>query len=211
MNLAGFLIFKKVITSRHVKYCLTLKEREFIITLMEAFSAMGGTMGDYYQYLWKATWIEALGILFLGLFITIRYVWKVYSKAQKGIRFTDKLLLFIRGLGWLSVYFAYLLMFNASEPDWFAKPVHVQGEIQGKSMVPNSLHPYSVEVEWESGRETLLLDHYTYEELDPGQRVNVTFLPHRLQVISCEILPPDKDRNEDDVAAELNQKNGEEI
>lgn len=175
---------------------------------MEELSAMGGTMGDYYHYLWKATWIEALSILLLGLFIVIRYIWKAYSKAQKGIKFTDKVVLVLKGLGWLLVYFAYLLMFNASEPDWFAKPVVVQGEIQGKSMEANSLHPYSVEVEWESGRETLLLDRYTYQELDPGQRVNVTFLPHRLQVISCEILPADQDKKED-AAIESDQEKGE--
>ena len=86
-------------------------------------------MGEYYQYLWKTTWIEALGILLLGLFILIRTIWKVYTKAQKPLRRKDKLLLAGKGLVWLLIYGTYLLIFNASEPDWFAKPVQVQGEI----------------------------------------------------------------------------------
>ncbi len=186
---------------------MTLNEREFIIALIEELSATGGTMGEYYQYLWKTTWIEALGILLLGLFILIRTIWKVYTKAQKPLRRKDKLLLAGKGLGWLLIYGTYLLIFNASEPDWFAKPVQVQGEIQGKSMASDSRQPYSVEIEWDSGRETLHLDPYTYRELETGQRVNVTFLPYRLQVISCEILPPDKDKKEKSVT-ELSQENG---
>lgn len=175
---------------------MTLNEREFIITLMEELSVVGGTMVNYYQYLWKTTWIEALGILVLGLFILIQYTWKVYAKAQNPLRPLDKWMLAFKGIGWLLIFGTYLLIFNTSEPDWFAKPVQVQGEIQGKSMVSNSLYPYNVEIEWDSGREVFHLDPYTYQELKTGQRVNVTFLPHRMQVISCEILPPDEDENE---------------
>ena len=164
-------------------------------------------MGDYYHYLWKATWIEALGFMLLGLFVLIRYIWKIYSKAQKGVKLTDKLILVCKGLGWSLILATYLLVFRSSEPDWFAKPVQVQGEIQGKSMASDSRQPYSVEIEWDSGRETLHLDPYTYRELETGQRVNVTFLPYRLQVISCEILPPDKDKKEKSVT-ELSQENG---
>ncbi|MEL1134263.1 hypothetical protein AAC978_03680 [Desulfitobacterium sp. THU1] len=163
-------------------------------------------MGEYYSYLWKATWIEALGILLLGIFILIRYVWKFYFVAKKEMKLTTKLLLALRGFGWLFVYSVYLLMFQASEPDWFAKPVVVQGGIQGKSMVSDTLHPYSVEIEWESGRETLLVDLYTYQAIEPGHNVNMTFLPHRLEVITCKILPPVKDEEEDEV--KLGQGNG---
>lgn len=177
---------------------------------MEELYAMGGTMGDYYQYLWKATWIEALGIVLLGLFILIRYIWKAYAKTQKGLKLKDKLILIFKGMGWILVYSTYLLIFNASEPDWFAKPIQVQGEIQGKSMTPDSHNPYSIEIEWDSGRETLLLDSYTYRELETGQRVNVTFLPNRLQVISCEILPP-TGNNARVNANKPSQENGEEI
>ncbi|AGA70253.1 hypothetical protein Desdi_2841 [Desulfitobacterium dichloroeliminans LMG P-21439] len=163
-------------------------------------------MGEYYNYLWKATWIEALGILLLGIFILLRTIWKFYSVAQKEMKLTAKLLLVFRGFGWLTIFTAYLLMFQASEPDWFARPVVVQGGIQGKSMVSDTLHPYSVEIEWESGRETLHVDLYTYQALEPGKRVNMTFLPHRLEVIACEILPPVKEKKEDGV--KLGQGNG---
>lgn len=158
-------------------------------------------MIEYYQYLWKATWIENLSIILLGLFIITRSIWKVYAKVQKGIKLTDKLLLTLRGLGWLIVFSAYLLIFHESEPDWFARPVQIQGEIISKGVSQNDLHPYSVEIGSESGKETLFLDHFTYYELRKGQRVNVSYLPHRLEVFTCEILPP---------LGEKNQENGTE-
>jgi|GEM_PF-823669 len=168
-------------------------------------------MSAYYQYLWKLTWMETLSIILIGVFILCRFIWKVNNKAHTGLKRWDKILLILKGLGWVLIYSVYLIIFHTHEPDWFSKPVQVQAEIQGKSILTDSHYPYSIEVEWESGKETLYTDAYTYNQLETGQVVNVTFLPHRLQVVTCEILPlkAEEKSEEENLSNDMRQEKGE--
>lgn len=146
-------------------------------------------MSDYYLYLWKATWFEALGFLSLSFFVVGRLIWKVSMLHKQSSGNFEKFVVFIKGLGWLGILSAYLLMIYVTEPDWLAKPLWIQGEVQGKTMTQSSLHPYTVEIQSEAGRRTLFVDGLSYQELDTGQRVKVSYLSHRLEVVTCEILP----------------------
>lgn len=146
-------------------------------------------MTDYYLYLWKATWFESLGFFCLSFFVVARLIWKAYAIHKQGSARFRKFIVFLKGLGWLGILSAYILMLYLTEPDWFAKPLWIQGEVQGKSMTQSSQHPYTVEILSETGRKTLVLDGLSYRELSPGQRVKASYLPHRLEAVTCEILP----------------------
>lgn len=147
-------------------------------------------MAAYYAYLWKATWIEALAILVLGLFILGRMIWKYYTKSRQEIKRNDKFLLGIKTVGWFVIFVIYSVMFYQSEPDWFDRPAEIQGEILAKDVVPSPTSTsYKIEVQGTGEREVLYLDHYSYKELKIGQFVNATYLPHRQEVITCKILP----------------------
>lgn len=89
----------------------------------------------------------------------------------------------------MGVLVAYLLMLYSSEPDWFSKPQWIQGEVQGKVMTQSTLYPYTVEVRADSTFKTLIVDDFSYRALSPGQNVKMSYLPHRLEVVTCEILP----------------------
>lgn len=146
-------------------------------------------MADYYLYLWKATWIEALGLLSLTLFVLTRLIWKASTGYKQGLSRWGKSIILFKALGWLGILSAYLLMLYVTEPDWFAKPLWIQGEVQGKTMTQNSLRPYTVEIQAETGSKTLVVDGLSYQELTPGQRVKMSYLPNRLEVVTSEILP----------------------
>ena len=146
-------------------------------------------MADYYIYLWKATWIEGVGFLGLCLFVLVRMMWKVWNAHKQGLGRLVKLGVLFRGIGWLGVLSAYVLMLYVVEPDWFASPQWIVGEIQEKTMTESSLHPYTVEVKADFGSKTLIVDGFSYRELIPGQKVKMSYLPHRLEAVTCEILP----------------------
>ncbi len=147
-------------------------------------------MAAYYAYLWKATWVEALALLLLGLFILGRMIWKFYIKSRQEMKRTDKIFLGTKALGWFVILVIYSVMFYQSEPDWFGRPAQIQGEILAKSVVPNvASTSYRIEVQGTGESEILYLDHYSYKELEIGQFVNATYLPHRQEVITCKILP----------------------
>lgn len=156
------------------------------------FPSAGWGMPDYYGYLWKATWIESTGFLVLCLFVIARLgwkgwqVWKVYK--EQGGRWRI-IAFFLKGLGWAGILAVYLLMLYSSEPDWFSQPQWIQGEIQGKAMTQSSIHPYTVDVKTDNESITVMVDGLTYRELTPGQKVKMSILPHRLEVVTCEILP----------------------
>ena len=149
----------------------------------------GWEMSDYYLYLWKVSWIEALGFVCLTLLILARLIWKAVVVYKQGSTHFRKFVVFLKGLGWIGILSAYLLMIYVTEPDWFAKPQWIQGEVQGKTMTQSSGHPYTVEIQSEVGSKTLSVDELSYQELDTGQNVKMSYLSHRLEVVTCEILP----------------------
>ncbi|NMA69418.1 MAG: hypothetical protein GX958_08375 [Desulfitobacterium sp.] len=155
-------------------------------------------MAAYYAYLWKATWIEALGISVLVLFILGRLVWKFYIESRQEMKRSNKILLGAKSFGWLVILVIYSIMFYQSEPDWFDRPVQIQGEIVGKNAIPGvSSTSYKIQVQGSEESEDLYLDHYSYQELEIGQFVNATYLPHRQEVITCKILPLSKEDPEE--------------
>jgi hypothetical protein len=149
----------------------------------------GWEMADYYQYLWKATWIEALGFLCLSIFVLARLIWKVHTRHKQGTGRYSLIISFFQAIAWIGVLCIYLLMLYRVEPDWFSRVQWLQGEVQGKSMTQSSLYPYTVEIQAESGSKTLVVDSLSFRELNPGQRVKMSYLPHRLEAVTCEILP----------------------
>lgn len=146
-------------------------------------------MSDYYLYLWKATELEALSFLCLSFFVVARFTWKAIIIQKQGAARFGKFVVFIKGLGWLGILSAYLLMIYVTEPDWFAKPLWIQGEVQGKTMTQSTQHPYTVEIQSEAGNKVLFVDGFSYQEFDIGQSVKMSYLSHRLEVVTCEILP----------------------
>jgi hypothetical protein len=146
-------------------------------------------MADYYFYLWKATWPDVIGFLGICLFVLGRLLWKGWTKFKQGSRHREKLGFLFKGIGWLLILGIYLFMLYLGEPDWFANPQWIQGEIQGKAMLQSSQHSYSVEVKSEFESKILIVDERSYRELSPGQKVKIKYLPNRLQVVTCEILP----------------------
>lgn len=146
-------------------------------------------MADYYLYLWRATWFEALGLLCLGVFVVARLIWKAFTIHKQGSGRLGKLIIVLKVVGWFGILSTYLLMLHGVEPDWFAKAQWIQGEVQGKAMTQSSRTPYTIEIQSEIGPKTLVVDGLSYQELSPGQRVKMSYLPHRLEVVTCEILP----------------------
>lgn len=146
-------------------------------------------MADYYLYIWKATWFEALSFLCLSIFIPARLIWKFHVRHKQGTGRFGLMLSLLQALGWIGVLSVYLLMLYRVEPDWFSRVQWLQGEVQGKSMTQSSLYPYTVEIQSESGLKTLVVDSLSFRELNPGQKVKMSYLPHRLEAVTCEILP----------------------
>lgn len=146
-------------------------------------------MADYYMFLWRATWIKVVGFLVLCLFVLVRMLWKTWSAHKRGLGRWGELGVLLKGMGWLGILSAYLLMLYKVEPDWFAGPRWIEGEIQEKTMIENSKYPYSIDIKTDSKSYTLLVDQLSYRELIPGQKAKISYLPYRLEVITCEILP----------------------
>lgn len=154
-------------------------------------------MAAYYAYLWKATWVEALAVLVLGLFVLGRLIWKFYLKSRQEMKRSDKILLGAKSFGWFAILIIYGIMFYQSEPDWFDGPAQIQGEIVAKNAIPGvSSTSYKIQVQGSEESEDLYLDHYSYKELEVGQFINATYLPHRQEVITCKILPLTKEDTE---------------
>lgn len=171
---------------------LTFTACKPIIGLCKIVLSAGWGMSDYYLYLGKATWIEVSGFLALCIFVLVRLAWKAWiarSIKKRKVGRLGTVALILKGLAWIGVLAAYLLMLYSSEPDWFSKPQWIQGEIQGKAMTQSSHYPYTVEVRADSMSITLVVDDFSYRALSPGQKVKMSYLPHRLEVVTCEILP----------------------
>lgn len=145
-------------------------------------------MLDYYLYLWQIAWFEALGFLALSLYIIVNLIWKTVDFHRQGWESFARLRFVFRIAAWIGVLSIYLIMLYRTEPDWFAKPQWVQGKVQGKSMNPSQTHPYMVEIQAETGYVALYIDGFVYQELNPGQQVKLSYLPHRLEAVNCEIL-----------------------
>jgi hypothetical protein len=145
-------------------------------------------MAEYYLYLWKATWVEVLGLALL-FFVVFMRIGRIRTSYRQGLGQWGKFVMILKGIGWLGIFSTYLLMFYVAEPDWFAKPHWVQGEILGKTMNQSSQYPYTLELQSEIDRINLFVDNLVYQEIKTGQRVKVSYLPHRREIVTCEILP----------------------
>ncbi|WP_425806996.1 hypothetical protein ACHOLT_07675 [Desulfitobacterium sp. Sab5] len=145
-------------------------------------------MLDYYIYLWKITWPEVLGLIFLIPFVLARLIWKV-GKDLKRYRKWGRLLIIPKTGFWLGILSCYLLMFYFAIPDWFISPKEIQGEIQGKFLTDSQVKPYSIQVKAGSDPITLSVDYRTYKTLNLGDEVKIKELPNRLEVYQCEVLP----------------------
>ena len=145
-------------------------------------------MADYYIYLGKATWIEVLGFLVLFIFVLVRMIGRAWAVHKEGLGRWRKLGVLLKGIGWLGILSVYLFMLYAVEPDWFASPQWIVGEIQEKIMTESSVQPYIIKVKSEHESKNLSVDGFSYRELIPGQKVKMSYLPHRLEVVTCEIL-----------------------
>lgn len=84
----------------------------------------------------------------------------------------------------------------------------IQGEIVAKNAIPGvSSTSYKVQVQGSEESEDLYLDHYSYKELEIGQFINATYLPHRQEVITCKILPITKEDTEQEERESLQESN----
>lgn len=145
-------------------------------------------MVNYYSYLWKMTWLEVVATGFVTVFILGRLVWKIVRDFKRYKRWGRLVLLFRVGF-WLGILGIYLLMFSLAEPDWLARPGELQGEVQGKSLTDSTLYPYSVELKAGAGPQSVWVDYRTFKTVNPGDRVKIEYLPNRLEVYRCEVLP----------------------
>lgn len=145
-------------------------------------------MFDYYSYLWKITWPEVIITSSIFVFIMARLIGKVRQDLKRYKKW-GRLLIILRVGFWSGILVSYLLMFNEDNPDWFARPLEVQGELQGKSLTNSQQNPYSLQVQEGTLLLSLGVDYRTYKTLNLGDKVRINALPNHLEVYQCEVLP----------------------
>ncbi|MEA4900869.1 hypothetical protein [Desulfitobacterium sp.] len=145
-------------------------------------------MLDYYSYLFKITWPEFVLTSLVIIFILARLVAKVIQDLKRYKKWGRLLLIFKIGF-WMGIIAAYLLMFGQANPDWFAHPKEIQGELIGKSLTHSQENPYSLQIQEETHSLSLFVDYRTYKTLEVGDQISLKALPNRMEVYQCEVLP----------------------
>lgn len=144
-------------------------------------------MIDYYWYLWSTTWPNVIVLFLIWGVVLSRLSWKILKTWRYERDAWGFLLLSGKILTWVGVLLIYTVLFVSYQPDWLAQPGLFQGSVQGKAYDSGS-GSYVLDVSRGSEQKQFYVDQNVYMQIKVEDQVKLLYLPHRQDVIRCELV-----------------------
>ncbi len=144
-------------------------------------------MKQYYSYLLSTTWPSVIVLFLIIVFVFSRLFVKVKTELASAFDLWTGLVLISKLILWLGVLMIYIKMFHVYHPDWFVRPGVIQAEVFGKSHFSDQ--GYMLDVSNGFEQKSVYVDKLTYQTIQLGERVELLYLPYRMEVVRCEVLP----------------------
>lgn len=146
-------------------------------------------MSEYYYYLVRTTWPYLFVLFFMLILVGYKLV-KISIKTLRSGRGVRALPLWLaRVLFWLGILGIYFLMLIPGNRDWFARPALFEGRISGIDQKADER--LVIKLEQGSGQAageiTLYADSGFAAQVQLGDEVQATYLPHKREIVKCVI------------------------
>ena len=144
-------------------------------------------MAEYYLYLWSTTWPNVILLVCVFVFIIGRLVGKCSAIVRYARDAWGFMSLSVKVVILLAVLGAYTQLFIRTEPDWLSRPGSLQGQVASKTYDSVS-RTYNLGVRSGPTEGQFFIDKTAYDALNLNDKVKITYLPYRKDVIRCEQL-----------------------